>query len=115
MSPTSAIHRLQQKLQAALQPTQLRIEDDSAQHAGHAGAAHGGHYRVFIVAEAFNGRSLIARHRMVYEAVREDLKHGIHALSIVARSPSEEDAQGGQPRGRVAGNEPDVEDEEDSE
>ncbi|HEX7380517.1 MAG TPA: BolA family protein [Nevskiaceae bacterium] len=105
MSPPSAIHRLQQTLQAALQPTQLRIEDDSAQHAGHAGAAHGGHYRVFIVSEAFNGRSLIARHRMVYEAVREDLKHGIHALSIVARSPAEDAAQSGRSGRRAAENE----------
>lgn len=85
----SAIDRLRSRLNEALQPQRLEIEDDSHKHVGHAGAAKGGHFRVFIVAEAFAGRPLIARHRMVYEAVTENLRKDVHALSIVAKAPSE--------------------------
>ncbi len=83
------IERLRSRLTETLKPVQLEIADDSHKHAGHAGAAKGGHYRVFIVADAFAGRSLIARHRMVYEAVAENLRREVHALSIVARAPGE--------------------------
>lgn len=93
----SAIERLRSRLTQTLKPLRLDIEDDSHRHAGHAGAAKGGHYRVFIVAEAFAGRSLIARHRMVYEAVSENLRREVHALSIVARAPDEVDPPGAPP------------------
>ncbi len=72
-----------------LKPVRLEIHDDSAEHAGHHKATDGGHFRVFIVCPAFSGRSLLARHRMVYEALSEQMRDEIHALSITARAPEE--------------------------
>jgi BolA protein len=84
------IERIRASLEAALRPTMLVVEDDSAQHAGHAGAAGGGgHYRVRIVADAFAGQSPLARHRMVYAALGELMGHAIHAVSIQAQTPQE--------------------------
>lgn len=74
---------------AVLAPLELEIQDESALHAGHAGAAGGGHYRISIVAQAFAGKSRLARHRMVYDALAPLLQHGIHALAISAFSPDE--------------------------
>ncbi len=75
---------------AALSPIELEIQDDSALHAGHAGARDGGgHYRLYIVSAAFEGRSTVARHRLVYEAVGDMMKKEIHALAIRAVSASE--------------------------
>lgn len=85
----SAIERLRTRLIETLRPVQLEIADDSHKHIGHAGAAKGGHYRIFIVADVFTGRPLIARHRMVYEAVAAIQRREVHALSIVARAPNE--------------------------
>jgi BolA protein len=81
--------RIREKLQATLKPQRLEIHDDSEQHAGHRKAHSGGHFRVFIVCPAFSGRSLLARHRMVYEALSEQMRSEIHALSITARAPEE--------------------------
>ncbi|MBI1942528.1 MAG: BolA family transcriptional regulator [Betaproteobacteria bacterium] len=79
---------------AALAPTALELVDESAQHAGHAGAAPGGntHWRLTIVSAAFAGRPTVARHRMIYDALGELMQHPIHALSIRARAPGESDA-----------------------
>ena len=77
-----------ERLQAALQclaPTTLQIRDDSALHAGHAGAREGGHFHVTIASPAFTGRSAVERHRMVYAAAAELMGRDIHALSIDAR------------------------------
>ncbi|MBL8470255.1 MAG: BolA family transcriptional regulator [Rhodocyclaceae bacterium] len=79
---------MQERL-AVLAPLKLEIEDESARHAGHAGAAGGGHYRITIVAPAFAGASRLARHRMVYDALLPLMQHGIHALAITALSPDE--------------------------
>ena len=78
-------------LEEALQPQLLEIEDQSAQHAGHAGVrGHGGgHFEVHIVAGCFAGKSLIARHRMVHAALGDAFKDTIHALSIRAETPQE--------------------------
>jgi BolA family transcriptional regulator, general stress-responsive regulator len=81
--------QLRSALERALTPSSLEIVDDSARHAGHAGAREGGHYRVTLVAEAFRGRSQLERHRLVYAAVAPLMKGGVHALNIVARSPEE--------------------------
>ena len=82
--------RLRSRLLAAFAPTELVIRDDTALHAGHAGAAGGhGHYRVRIVAEAFRGMAPLARHRLVYEAVGDLMKTDIHALVIKASPPQE--------------------------
>jgi len=84
--------RLRARLQAELNPAVLEITDDSHLHAGHAGAASGGsHYSVKIVSDQFEGRTLVMRHRLVYDAVHEMInKAEIHALAITAVAPSEQ-------------------------
>jgi len=74
---------------AALNPVSLDLRDESAQHAGHAGARPGEstHWQLTIVAEAFRGKSALARHRMVYEALGDLMAHDIHALKIEAHAP----------------------------
>jgi BolA protein len=79
------IDRLRAALEHSLQPTRLEIRDDSAKHAGHAGAREGGHFHVTIVAAAFAGLAPMERHRMVYAAAAELMGRDIHALSIDAR------------------------------
>ena len=75
---------------AMLQPARIEIADDSAAHAGHAGAASGGgHYTVTIVAGAFTGRPRVARHRLVYDALGSMMQQQIHALALTARAPEE--------------------------
>lgn len=76
-------------LEQALAPSSIEVADDSASHAGHAGAREGGHYRVTLVSSAFAGRPQVERHRMVYSAVAPLMGRGIHALSIVAHAPNE--------------------------
>jgi BolA family transcriptional regulator, general stress-responsive regulator len=78
---------IEEKLRAALAPSVLEIEDDSASHAGH--GASGAHVKVTIVSDKFTGLSLIARHRLVNGALAEELKGPIHALQIIARAPGE--------------------------
>ena len=85
MSPLG--ETIRQKLQEALGATVVEVEDDSAAHAGH--GASGAHVNVTVVAEAFTGKSPIARHRMVYGALAEEMKGPIHALAIVAKTPAE--------------------------
>ena len=84
---TARVERLRAMLEAALHPTSLEIRDDSAKHAGHAGAREGGHFHVSITAAAFVGRTPIERHRMVYAAAAELMGRDIHALSIEAQTP----------------------------
>jgi len=82
------VETIRERLQAALQPVSLEIQDDSAAHAGHEGAkAGGGHFNVNITAAAFAGKTPIQRHRMVYEALGTMMDHDIHALSIKANTP----------------------------
>ncbi len=82
---------IEQRLRTALAPLRLEIVDDSAKHAGHAGAREsgGGHYNVTIVSAAFAGKNLIERHRLVYGALGELMHKDIHALSLQALSPDE--------------------------
>ena len=82
------IELLRQRL-AVLQPDSIDIVDDSHRHAGHAGARDGGHYQLQIVAQAFAGKSTIARHRMIYDAAGDLMRGRIHALSIRAEVPGE--------------------------
>jgi BolA protein len=75
---------------AALQPESIEIRDDSGQHIGHEGAkGGGGHYQLTLVSAAFNGLTLPARHRMVYDALGSMMQLQIHALSIKAYAPGE--------------------------
>lgn len=83
------VARLRQALEEQLAPSALEINDDSAAHAGHAGAKDGGHFRVSLVSAAFRGRSQIERHRLVYAAVAPLLKGDVHALNIRALAPEE--------------------------
>ena len=83
------VEQLRLALQRELAPVSLEVIDDSAKHAGHAGAREGGHFRVVLVADAFKGRSQLQRHRMVYAAVAPLMGHGVHALSIAAHTPDE--------------------------
>jgi BolA protein len=86
----AVIGQLRAALEAALQPSELEILDDSARHVGHAGAQGGGHYQVRLTAEAFRGRSPLERHRLVYAAVAPLLVGAVHALNIRARAPGEQ-------------------------
>lgn len=78
---------VQAALQAALTPDSLAVQDDSAAHAGHAGAREGSHLSVRIVSARFAGLSRVARHRLVYDALRFLIPEGIHALAIDAQTP----------------------------
>ena len=76
---------------AALAPVELDLRDESAQHAGHAGSRPSGgtHWQLVIVSEAFRGKSTVARHRMVYEALGDLMSRDIHALKIAANAPEQ--------------------------
>ena len=81
---------IRERLTAALDPVDLEVIDESHLHAGHAGArSGGGHYAVTIVSPRFRGENMVARHRMVYEALGNAMGSEIHALSITAHSPDE--------------------------
>ncbi|HQT00899.1 MAG: BolA family transcriptional regulator [Hydrogenophilales bacterium 16-64-46] len=81
--------RIRERL-AALEPESYTLEDDSAAHRGHAGAASGGgHFSLTIVSPKFRTLSTLARHRLVYEAMGELMQRDIHALSISALTPEE--------------------------
>jgi BolA family transcriptional regulator, general stress-responsive regulator len=80
-----------EKLTEAFAPQSLRVVDESHQHEGHAGHAPGGqtHFRVYIVSNAFQGKSRLERHRMVNGTLAGELKAGVHALAIHAAAPEE--------------------------
>ena len=81
--PTAEL--LEQRLRDALQPSQLEVLDESHQHAGHAGAnglGYGTHFRVRIAAPAFAGKTRVACHRLVYQALQAEMDAGLHALAI---------------------------------
>jgi BolA protein len=87
--PAPRVEQIRALLKERLTPIELTIRDDSAQHAGHAGAREGGHFAVHIVSGHFQGRSRIQRHQMVYAAVADLMGRGIHALAIAAQTPRE--------------------------
>ena len=90
MSDDTRIERIRTLLTAALAPSVLELVDESALHAGHAGAASGGgHYRLKIVSDRFEGHRLVMRHRLVYDSVHDMMRTEIHALAITALAPSE--------------------------
>jgi BolA protein len=83
--------QIAEKLNAALAPQSLDVEDESQNHAGHAGHRPGGqtHFRVYIVSEAFRGKSRLERHRMINQLLAAELAGGVHALAIHANAPGE--------------------------
>lgn len=93
MMPEGPVARtIREKLEAAFAPERLEVTDDSARHAGHAGARIGGesHFNVVIVASAFKGLSRLERQRRVYSALAAELAGPVHALSARALAPDEE-------------------------
>jgi BolA protein len=84
--------RIREKLTAALAPTRLAIHDDSARHAGHAGARPEGetHFRLEIVAAAFAGQSRVERQRRVYAILADELASRVHALQLATLTPEED-------------------------
>ena len=84
------VEMIRQRLTEALAPDHLTIIDDSHKHAGHVGAqSGGGHFAVTLVSKTFTGKGLLARHRMVYDALGLAMHTDIHALSIRAYTPDE--------------------------
>ncbi|MDD3884824.1 MAG: BolA family transcriptional regulator [Gallionella sp.] len=85
--------KIRQRLES-LEPIVTTLVDDSARHAGHAGARDGGsHFQLQIVSAQFSGKTTVARHRMIYSALGDMMKHDIHALNILALAPDETDLQ----------------------
>ena len=78
---------IEAELASSLEPLSLEVQDDSHLHAGHAGAREGRHFSVRVVSARFTGLSRVARHRLVYDALRLLIPRGIHALAIDARAP----------------------------
>jgi BolA family transcriptional regulator, general stress-responsive regulator len=80
-----------EKLTEAFVPQSLEVVDESHQHEGHGGHQPGGetHFRVYIVSDAFRGKSRIERHRMINTALSRELQSGVHALAIHAATPEE--------------------------
>jgi BolA family transcriptional regulator, general stress-responsive regulator len=89
MTASERVERIRQLLTARLAPVELAIRDDSAAHAGHAGAREGGHFSVLVVSDQFAGRTRLQRHQLVYAAVADLMHTDIHALRIQARTPQE--------------------------
>ena len=81
--------RVEAMLRESLKPSAIEVQDDSHLHAGHAGAKEGRHFTVRVTSDAFAGLSRVARHRLVYHALRSLVAEGIHALAIEARTPAE--------------------------
>ena len=82
---SSIAHRIEQRLNERLQPTDLQVIDESSAHAGHAGAGPtgvGSHMRVRVASPLFTGLSRVARHRLVYDALQDFIDQGLHALAI---------------------------------
>jgi BolA protein len=84
------VERIRTTLSQALSPRQIDVTDDSHLHVGHAGARDGrGHYRVRIIADAFDGLPPIQRHQLIYRSLGDMMQTDIHALSIAALTPAE--------------------------
>ncbi len=98
MTTPDTLAEIERRLRAGFEPTVLIVGDDSANHAGHAGAAGGGgHFDLRIVSARFAGLSRVARHRLVYDALSDLMRHTIHALAIDARTPDEPAATAASP------------------
>jgi BolA family transcriptional regulator, general stress-responsive regulator len=83
--------RMETQLKAQFAPVHFALTDDSARHAGHAGAQPGGetHYTLKLVSTAFEGLSRVERQRQVYHLLREEFDTGLHALSLDLKTPKE--------------------------
>ena len=91
MSEPNRVELIRECLEETLNPTELEIVDDSHLHAGHSGHGGAAHFQVHIVSEKFNGLATLARHRLVYSALENMMQTEIHALSIKAETPNEDE------------------------
>jgi BolA protein len=92
MNPLQRKSEITRLLNEAFQPETLGVEDESYMHEGHEGAKDGrGHFRVLIIADKFEGKSMIERHRMIYRVLDDMMRLDIHALAIDAWAPAELD------------------------
>lgn len=102
-SRETTIESMRARLTAALAPLAIDIEDDSARHTGHAGAASGGgHFNLRVVSPAFAGRTRLQRHRLVYDPLADLMKRDIHALSMVLLAPDEVSPNAGRTHGAAS-------------
>jgi len=87
----SRAERIESQLRERFEPVHFVLTDQSASHAGHAGARPGGetHYHLAMRASAFEGLSRVARQRLVYDTLREEFDTGLHALTLVLKTPNE--------------------------
>lgn len=89
---TTVKDAIERKLSEQLNPVELEVEDVSHQHAGHAGAPRGSsetHFNVKVISVGFQGLSLVKRHRLIYGLLQEELQNGLHALSLITKTPAE--------------------------
>jgi BolA family transcriptional regulator, general stress-responsive regulator len=87
----TATDKIAEILREALAANEVSVEDEGAQHVGHPGAASGGgHYHVRVVSPRFEGKSMLERHRMVYQALADEMQRSIHALALTTLAPSEQ-------------------------
>lgn len=90
----SATDKIHARLSHLLSPIECEVIDEGHLHVGHAGAkSGGGHFAVKIVSPAFKGVSLVSRHQMIYDALKEMMQEDIHALRIEASAPDENQSQ----------------------
>ena len=90
--------KIEEKINAALNPVHLSIIDETWKHAGHAGAISGkGHFILHAVSQQFEGISLLNRNRLVFDILKEEMGSSIHALSVRAQTPSEWESERKQP------------------
>ena len=101
--PEGTVERMRTRL-ASLTPLDLVIEDDSARHAGHPGAASGGgHYNLWMTSPRFDGKSRVERHRLVYDALADLMQREVHALAMVLLAPGETKRRAGAPHPTTPG------------
>ena len=88
----SVKQRIIEKLQSALSPASLTVEDESHLHQGHGGWREGGetHFRVMVVSSVFEGKSRVERHRLVNDVLKDELKDRVHALALSTKASSED-------------------------
>ncbi len=90
MNSEQRMAEIHSRLEEALEPESLHVEDEGHKHVGHEGAKDGrGHFHLLVVSDHFSGKTLIQRHRMIYQAMDELMQTDIHALSIDAYTPDE--------------------------
>jgi BolA protein len=95
--PEGTVDRIRDRL-AVLAPIEVAIDDESALHAGHPGAASGaGHYRLRVISARFSGESRMARHRLVYDALADLMQREIHALAMTLLAPGEAERPAARP------------------